>query len=122
MKTARDCLAAPGTTMNDSIPTGPAAGNLNKSKTCYKCQQEGHVSNLSRCPFLLSDLNAPPCRHRLPEIAQKTQSLPQMCFEVPVVRQSFNEVGGQKKKQTTSQKTTVPICTRNLVIDIINLP
>lgn len=40
----RDCLAAPGTFMND-VPTGPAAGNLNKSKTCYKCQQEGHVSD-----------------------------------------------------------------------------
>lgn len=98
MMIARDCLAAPGTTMNDSLPTGPAAGNLNKSKTCYKCQQEGHVSDLSRFLFLQSDLNASPCRHRLPEIAQKTQSLPQMCFEVPVVWQSLNEVGGQKKK------------------------
>ena len=38
----RDCLAAPGTTVSD---TGiSAAGNPNKSKTCYKCQQEGHVS------------------------------------------------------------------------------
>ncbi|TFK43567.1 hypothetical protein BDQ12DRAFT_675186 [Crucibulum laeve] len=44
---ARDCLAAPGTTMND-IPTGPAAGNINKSKTCYKCQQEGHIAR--ECP------------------------------------------------------------------------
>ena len=42
----RDCLASPGNMM-DAIPTGPAAGNLNKNKTCYKCQQEGHVSNLS---------------------------------------------------------------------------
>ncbi|TFK75947.1 hypothetical protein BDN72DRAFT_756269, partial [Pluteus cervinus] len=40
---ARDCLAAPGTTVNDNIPTGPAAG-LNKNKTCYKCQQEGHIA------------------------------------------------------------------------------
>lgn len=38
----------------DAIPTGPAAGNLNKNKTCYKCQQEGHVSNLSQSaqPFV----------------------------------------------------------------------
>jgi len=42
----RDCLAAPGNMM-DTTPTGPAAGNLNKNKTCYKCQQEGHVSNLN---------------------------------------------------------------------------
>ena len=40
----RDCLAAPGTLINDSIPTGPVAANANKTKTCYKCQQEGHVS------------------------------------------------------------------------------
>jgi len=32
---AKDCLAAPGT-------EGVAAAS-NKSKTCYKCQQEGHV-------------------------------------------------------------------------------
>jgi len=41
----RDCLAAPGTlAVHDSIPTGPSAANINKNKTCYKCQQEGHVS------------------------------------------------------------------------------
>ncbi|TFK28774.1 hypothetical protein FA15DRAFT_583729, partial [Coprinopsis marcescibilis] len=43
---ARDCLAAPGTTVNDSIPTGPS--NVNKNKTCYKCQQEGHIAR--DCP------------------------------------------------------------------------
>lgn len=37
---SRDCLAAPGTTAGESVPTGPAP----KPKTCYKCQQEGHVS------------------------------------------------------------------------------
>ncbi|KAF8165379.1 hypothetical protein B0H34DRAFT_236194 [Crassisporium funariophilum] len=45
---ARDCLAAPGASMNDSIPTGPAAANINKAKTCYKCQQEGHIAR--DCP------------------------------------------------------------------------
>lgn len=35
----RDCLAAPGTTVADG-----AVGSHNKNKTCYKCQQEGHVS------------------------------------------------------------------------------
>ncbi len=38
----RDCLAAPGTTVAD---TGAPVGNPNKNKTCYKCQQEGHVSS-----------------------------------------------------------------------------
>ncbi|KAF7352817.1 hypothetical protein MVEN_01248600 [Mycena venus] len=42
---ARDCLAAVGTTMDSSIPTGPASM---KSKTCYKCQQEGHIAR--ECP------------------------------------------------------------------------
>ncbi|KAF8897501.1 hypothetical protein BD779DRAFT_1465674 [Infundibulicybe gibba] len=44
---ARDCLAAPGTLMSDSTPTGPAA-NLMKNKTCYKCQMEGHIAR--DCP------------------------------------------------------------------------
>ncbi|KAL1739010.1 hypothetical protein HDZ31DRAFT_50075 [Schizophyllum fasciatum] len=35
---ARDCLAS-GTTF-ETAPTGPA---MNRNKTCYKCQQEGHV-------------------------------------------------------------------------------
>ena len=35
----RDCLAAPGTTVDTPV----AVGNPNKNKTCYKCQQEGHV-------------------------------------------------------------------------------
>jgi len=39
----RDCLAPPGITA-ESVPTGPAA----KFRTCYKCQQEGHV----RFPFI----------------------------------------------------------------------
>lgn len=34
-----DCLAAPGT--NVDAPTGPR--EMNKTRTCYKCQQEGHV-------------------------------------------------------------------------------
>ncbi|KAI0787182.1 hypothetical protein BC629DRAFT_1288392 [Irpex lacteus] len=38
---ARDCLAAPGTTIVDGAPVAPA--NPNRNKTCYKCQQEGHV-------------------------------------------------------------------------------
>ena len=40
----RDCLAAPGTTVAD---TGAPVGNPNKNKTCYKCQQEGHVINFT---------------------------------------------------------------------------
>ncbi|KAJ6484991.1 hypothetical protein C8R47DRAFT_980430, partial [Mycena vitilis] len=43
---AKDCLAAAGTTMDSSLPTGPAA--MNKTKTCYKCQQEGHIAR--ECP------------------------------------------------------------------------
>jgi hypothetical protein len=36
--TSRDCLAAPGSTVDSAV-----APNPNKNKTCYKCQQEGHV-------------------------------------------------------------------------------
>ncbi|KDQ29009.1 hypothetical protein PLEOSDRAFT_1039301, partial [Pleurotus ostreatus PC15] len=43
---ARDCLAAPGTTVNDSI--AGVSSNVNKTKTCYKCQQEGHIAR--ECP------------------------------------------------------------------------
>lgn len=38
----RDCLAA-GPSIGD-VPTGPAA--MNKNKTCYRCQNEGHVLSL----------------------------------------------------------------------------
>ncbi|KAA1477298.1 hypothetical protein DENSPDRAFT_741583, partial [Dentipellis sp. KUC8613] len=38
---ARDCLAAPG--IADVGLNGMPPANLNKNKTCYKCQQEGHV-------------------------------------------------------------------------------
>ncbi|KAG1907245.1 uncharacterized protein F5891DRAFT_940689 [Suillus fuscotomentosus] len=34
---ARDCLAAPGSTLADGT------SGMTKSKTCYKCSQEGHV-------------------------------------------------------------------------------
>ncbi|KAI0685030.1 hypothetical protein BC835DRAFT_574146 [Cytidiella melzeri] len=45
---ARDCLAAPGSTVSDGalIPTAPA--NPNRNKTCYKCQLEGHIAR--DCP------------------------------------------------------------------------
>ncbi|EIM87809.1 uncharacterized protein STEHIDRAFT_24788, partial [Stereum hirsutum FP-91666 SS1] len=39
---ARDCLAAAGTD-GAAINGGGAGGGFTKSKTCYKCQQEGHV-------------------------------------------------------------------------------
>lgn len=38
----RDCLAAAGTD-GAAINGGGAGGGFTKSKTCYKCQQEGHV-------------------------------------------------------------------------------
>jgi len=48
---SRDCLAAPGTTVSEQtvVSNGlPAVGNPNKSKICYKCQQEGHIAR--DCP------------------------------------------------------------------------
>ncbi|KIK65301.1 hypothetical protein GYMLUDRAFT_239846 [Collybiopsis luxurians FD-317 M1] len=45
LESCRDCLAAPGTSVGDA-PTGPSA--MNKTKTCYKCQQEGHIAR--DCP------------------------------------------------------------------------
>ncbi|KAI0797043.1 hypothetical protein C8Q75DRAFT_729847 [Abortiporus biennis] len=44
---ARDCLAAPGTTVADTTANA-GGGNPNKNKTCYKCQQEGHIAR--DCP------------------------------------------------------------------------
>ncbi|KAJ3788442.1 hypothetical protein GGU11DRAFT_674569, partial [Lentinula aff. detonsa] len=41
---AKDCLAA-GPSVGD-VPTGPAA--MNKNKTCYRCQNEGHIAR--DCP------------------------------------------------------------------------
>ncbi|KAJ4478028.1 hypothetical protein J3R30DRAFT_3670168 [Lentinula aciculospora] len=41
---AKDCLAA-GPSIGD-VPTGPAA--MNKNKTCYRCQNEGHIAR--DCP------------------------------------------------------------------------
>ncbi|KAI0310920.1 hypothetical protein OF83DRAFT_1166503 [Amylostereum chailletii] len=40
-----DCLAAPGVTADG---LGGGLVNVNKSKTCYKCQQEGHIAR--ECP------------------------------------------------------------------------
>ncbi|KAF9451687.1 hypothetical protein P691DRAFT_807037 [Macrolepiota fuliginosa MF-IS2] len=64
---AKDCLAAPGTTATESIPTGPAAS---KPKTCYKCQQEGHVG--ASTPKLRTLLNS--YFIRSPETAPRTLS------------------------------------------------
>lgn len=67
----RDCLAAPGTTLNENIPTGPAAANVNKNKTCYKCQQEGHVCFqslvLSPSPLTMLDFQI---ARECPEVAE----------------------------------------------------
>jgi len=56
---SRDCLAAPGTTVSEVIVTNgnSNAGNSNgnKSKTCYRCQQEGHIAR--DCPTL-SEFNS----------------------------------------------------------------
>ncbi|KAF4602398.1 hypothetical protein EYR40_005603 [Pleurotus pulmonarius] len=65
---ARDCLAAPGTTVNDSI--AGVSSNVNKSKTCYKCQQEGHV----RC-IVVSFHNQLTQHHRLHGNVLKTEIL-----------------------------------------------
>lgn len=54
----RDCLAA-----ESSLPTGPASM---KSKTCYKCQQEGHVRFSATCA---THINSAFCRS--PENAQR---------------------------------------------------
>lgn len=56
----RDCTAPPAI----------GAGNTS-TKTCYKCQQPGHVRLAPWSSFLIS--LSPPCR--LPEIAQKTLQL-----------------------------------------------
>ncbi|KAI0832756.1 hypothetical protein BC628DRAFT_348835 [Trametes gibbosa] len=45
---ARDCLAPPGT----AAETGVHVGNPNKNKTCYKCQQEGHVRDMFTACFM----------------------------------------------------------------------
>ena len=63
----RDCLAAPGTTVADgAAPSG--TGNPNKNKTCYKCQQEGHVRHT--IIYTGSTLTTRP--YRLPETALRT--------------------------------------------------
>jgi hypothetical protein len=56
---SRDCLAAPGTTIDSGV------GNPNKNKTCYKCQQEGHVRCHASPPNTRFSLLYPDCK-RLP--------------------------------------------------------
>lgn len=66
---SRDCLAAPGN-MIDATSNISAGSILNKNKTCYKCQQEGHVRFY--ISTLSSDYSDSP---RLREIAQRIPNL-----------------------------------------------
>lgn len=64
---SRDCLAAPGTTVSEQVvvQNGLGAGNPNKNKICYKCQQEGHVRDHyphgNDCPHSLASQIARDC-------------------------------------------------------------
>ena len=73
----RDCLAAPGTTVAD---TGAPVGNPNKNKTCYKCQQEGHVSDrVSRLSTLPDPYDDPRSLATVP----RTLTMPPDCLPTP---------------------------------------
>ena len=76
IKISRDCLASSGNMM-DAIPTGPAAGNLNKNKTCYKCQQEGHVSNV---------------RQSLAPVVTLNSRLREIVLRMPILLAEFQEL------------------------------
>lgn len=69
VESKRDCLAAPGN-MIDATSSISAGSVLNKNKTCYKCQQEGHVRFY--ISTLSSDYSDSP---RLREIAQRILNL-----------------------------------------------
>lgn len=87
----RDCLAAAGTD-GAAINGGGAGGGFTKSKTCYKCQQEGHVCR----PHAYSSHSwADPWMHRhcrLPVTALRTLStLLEVGFLIVATAGSMNQ-------------------------------
>jgi hypothetical protein len=73
----RDCLAAPGSTLADG------ASGLTRTKTCYKCRQEGHVRHI-RFPLSFTVLNIFPL---------DCQGLPRECRVVRMTTSRFSVLG-----------------------------